>query len=575
MAWAGGGYFPRTWGVVLLVEAIVLVSIAILAGRIEPDRRGLAIVGSLVGLAVWQAVSRGWATAPDAAILEAERTLVYAGAAAGAFLAVPRARAADLVLGVLAGTTVVTVGGLLEHTVAAGVPSDRLDLPVGYTNAAGILATTTILLGLGFTTGEPRWRAAAGAAVAVPATATLYLSLSRGSVVVAAVGLVVLFGTARSVGLARLALAAVPCGAAALVASRLGSFGDSGVSGSELGSLAALAALSLAAVALVLHPPRVRLPRVSRRWVLAVGAVLVVGVVLAGVREVRDVRATPATQQGAPERLLSTSTSSRGDYWDVALEMVAREPVLGEGAGSFERAWLLERPALLFAKDAHNGYLEALAELGPLGLALLVVALGVPLLAARAASADATGRAALAAYVALLLHVVLDWDLELPAVTLCTILLGVALVRLTGRGRVAPIRGLPRASLVAAAAALGLVAIVVHAGNTAAQDAHRALDRAEVGEAHRAADRARRFAPWAAEPWRLLGEAELAAGRLPLAREQLRRAAEEDPRSWETWLALAFAAEGDERAGALARVRALNPLAPELEAFATEDHSKG
>jgi tetratricopeptide (TPR) repeat protein len=119
------------------------------------------------------------------------------------------------------------------------------------------------------------------------------------------------------------------------------------------------------------------------------------------------------------------------------------------------------------------------------------------------------------------------------------------------------------------------VAIVVHAGNTAAQDAHRALDRGQVAEARRAADRARRFAPWAAEPWRLLGEAELAAGRLPLARERLRRAADEDPRSWETWLALAFAAEGDERAVALARVRALNPLAPELEAFATEDHSKG
>ncbi len=567
VAWASGGYFPRTWGLVLLVEAIVVAAVALLVDRAEPDRRALVLVASLTGLALWQALSRAWSVAPDAAPLEAERTLVYAGAAAAAFLTVPRRRAGGLLLGVFCGAAVATTGGLLEHVVSAA-PSDRLEPPVGYANAVGILATTTILLGLGVAAaGTPRRHAALGAAAAVPATAALYLSLSRGSLVVAALGLVVLAATSRGGGLGRIVLAGAPC-AAAFVLGRLGTFGAPGFTGGEAVSLVLLAALTLAAVALVLRPPAVRIPRPPRAAVVAVATVAALAVVAVGVREVREARAIPATQQGAPGRLLSTSTSSRGDYWDVALGMAGREPLLGEGAGTFERAWLRERPALLYAKDAHNGYLETLAELGPVGLVLLVAALGVPLLAARRAAADALGRAALAAYLALLLHVVLDWDLELPAVTLCTVLLGVVLVRLTGPGVDVELRKGARAGLLASAAALAVVATVAHAGNAATADAHDALDRGDAAAAQLAAERARRFAPWSAEPWRLLGEAELAAGRLASARERLRRAAAEDPGSWETWLALAFAAEDAERAAALRRVRGLNPLAPELEAFA-------
>ena len=221
----------------------------------------------------------------------------------------------------------------------------------------------------------------------------------------------------------------------------------------------------------------------------------------------------------------------------------------------------------MYAKDAHNGYLETLAELGPVGLALLLAALGTPLLAVRRAVGDATGRAALAAYVALLLHLVLDWDLEIPAVTLCTVLLGVVLVRVAGTGASIELRGVARAAVLASAAALAVVATIAHAGNGATADAHEALDRGDAAAARQAAERARRFTPWSAEPWRLLGEAELAAGRLRLARERLRRAAAEDPGSRETWLALAFATRGDERARALRQVRALDPLSPELDVF--------
>ena len=98
--------------------------------------------------------------------------------------------------------------------------------------------------------------------------------------------------------------------------------------------------------------------------------------------------------------------------------MVRDEPLLGTGAGSFEEHWLQERPVSFPARDAHNLYLEMLAELGPLGLALLIATLALPLAAFRQARHGALGPAAAGALVAYLLHAAVDWDWEVPAVTI-------------------------------------------------------------------------------------------------------------------------------------------------------------
>ena len=570
VSWSSGGYFPRTWGAILLAEAITLAAVAILATRVEVGPREVIVVAALVGLAVWQLVSRAWAVAPDATILEAERTLLYAGAAASAFLAVTRDRSEELVAGVLAGAGVATLGGLAEHVLGSGTAGERLELPIGYANAAGILAATTLLLGLGLSCDVPGRRRGLAASLCPPAAAALYLSLSRGSLVAAAIGLAVLVVTARSaVRLARLGIVAVPAALAFVLAARVGRFDDTGATAAEVGSLLALALLCLVAALLAAKPPRMSVPHVSRRAAImlaAVGGVLVVvGITVTGVRDVRNGRSAPASQQGAPDRLLSTSTSFRSDYWDVAVAMARDAPLVGEGAGGFERTWLRERPALLYVRDAHNLYLETLAEIGVVGLVLLLTALLAPLLGAVRAARAPAGAAALAAYAALLAHAVLDWDWELPAVTLCTVFLGVALVRLGNGGEGRRVGVAAMVALLGAAAVLGVVAVVAHVGNGAAAAAQDALDRGDAPEARREADRARRFAPWSAEPWQLLGEAELAAGRLEAGRRDLRQATAEDPGSWYAWFELAVASSGDDRAHALERARALNPLAPELD----------
>jgi O-Antigen ligase len=561
-AWWSGAYFPRTWGALLLAEAIVIAAVAILGDRVELDRRAALLVGSLVALALWQAVSRAWSLAPDASILESERTLVYAGAAAAVLLAVPRSRARELVTAVLLGATSVTTGGLAEHVLGSAEPSERFELPIGYANASGILATTTLLLGLGLAADRPGWLAAGGAAAAVPAGAALYLSLSRGAMLAAALGLVVLGLLSRGAP-GRLVVVGLPSMAAFVVAV-LGTFDREGATESEVATLGALVLLSAVAVALALRAPDLALPRRVVWVTLALAGVALLGLVTWTALNVRETAVPSASQQRPSGRLVSASTSYRGDYWDVAAGMVEDEPLSGTGAGSFERVWLAERPSLLFVRDAHNAYLETLAELGPVGLGLLVLALVVPLLRARRAVESVAGRAALVAYVALLAHAALDWDWELPAVTLCTLLLGVALVRLGEDGRATELTRGRRAVVGAGAASLAAAALVIHAGNVATAQAHEALDRGDAAAARRHAERARRFTPWSAEPLRLLGEADLAAGRLRDARSLLRRSLGRDDRAWESWLALAIASDGEQRVAALRRARALDPLAPEL-----------
>ena len=77
--------------------------------------------------------------------------------------------------------------------------------------------------------------------------------------------------------------------------------------------------------------------------------------------------------------------------------MVADEPLLGTGAGSFEARFVREGSIGLPARDAHNLYLETLAELGPVGLALLLATVVVPLTAIPRLPVQRVGPAAAAA----------------------------------------------------------------------------------------------------------------------------------------------------------------------------------
>lgn len=133
----------------------------------------------------------------------------------------------------------------------------------------------------------------------------------------------------------------------------------------------------------------------------------------------------------ATAALLVVAQPSLGDrpaYWRVAADDVVRRPVLGSGAGTFDDVWYANRPITANVRDAHNLYLEVLAELGPVGLVLLLGLLVPPLLAIARSLDTSIVPVAAAGYAAFLVHAGLDWDWEMPATTLAGLACGAALL---------------------------------------------------------------------------------------------------------------------------------------------------
>jgi O-antigen ligase len=126
---------------------------------------------------------------------------------------------------------------------------------------------------------------------------------------------------------------------------------------------------------------------------------------------------------------LAEPAGDRVWYWNVAWQEVSNAPLAGKGAGTFGLAWLERQPIPRPVLDAHSLYLEMLAELGLIGLVLLGLALAPPL----AAAFRGTDAAAAGGYVAFLIHAGVDWDWELPAVTVAGLACGAALLTVRTR----------------------------------------------------------------------------------------------------------------------------------------------
>ncbi len=131
------------------------------------------------------------------------------------------------------------------------------------------------------------------------------------------------------------------------------------------------------------------------------------------------------TESGSANRTtgagrLATVESNRYGYWEVAAGSFADSPLVGAGSGAFRVEWLRERTIAERVDDAHSLYLETAAELGLAGLACLALLFaGVAAGARRALRSEralAAGPTALT--VAFAVHAGIDWDWEMPSVTL-------------------------------------------------------------------------------------------------------------------------------------------------------------
>ena len=301
----------------------------------------------------------------------------------------------------------------------------------------------------------------------------------------------------------------------------------------------------------------------SRAAVIALVVGLAVSVVLARGRAAARVAlvvlvpvvALSASGQG------SDSLRARLPMWEVAGYAAATHPVTGTGAGSFGRLWLRDRTRPLRYRDAHNLYLETFAEVGGVGLVVLLVALLTPVAAAVRARRRPLVPAAAGAYCAFLVHAGAHWDWELPAVTLIALTCGATLL-VAARDAAIPHRvtRAMRAGLVGTALVLAALATVALAGNAAIVHSRQAIALGALSDASASARVAARWAPWSAEPWQILRHVALSDGNATTARADLGHALALDPSNWQLWQARARASRGAPRRAAQRHATDLNPL---------------
>ena len=262
-------------------------------------------------------------------------------------------------------------------------------------------------------------------------------------------------------------------------------------------------------------------------------------------------------------RIASVSLDTRPALWRVGEDVFVRHPITGAGIGSFQQEWDLHRTIPNDFRWAHSLYIETAAELGVVGLAFLGSALVLPLFAARRRGSDWSG-IALGAYVAFLIHAGVDWDWQVPGVTVLALVFATILVLgEQPRCKAEPIRAsrfVLGTVLLGLLVASGLTFMATHTLARARAD----LDAGHWVAAESAASTAHTWQPWSYEPWDVSFAAAGARGQRDLAVRAARMAIKASPRRWISWLELSEASSGAERRNALSRARHLNPAGARL-----------
>ena len=537
LAFFNGGYFPTAWG----VPALLGLWIAAIAISIAPSplhRREAVALGALAALLAWSALSLLWTSDRPQTVLELERLTIYLAALAAILLVARKESVPWLLGGAVAAIFITCVAGLSGRLFqdVFGRPAERiydaapLYEPVGYSNALGGLSAIGVLLLAGFLAGarRPAARAVASAA-GVILVAALALALSRGAWIALGAGVLVAICLVphRTEFLSRLLPLALPGAAVAALGLRTDALitrGSTEAAAVHEGRRLALAIAVLAVAAALLAAAGPALTarfgsiRPGARTALGLGllTVLVVAVVAlwaGGSPERARRRSSNRPAQCDPYRAaLPPVARGEGPFWEAAWNDFETHPVLGSGSGSFGRYWLEHRSIGRFSRDAHSVYLETLAELGIVGLALLLVAFATPVVTAVHVRTEPLVPTALGAYTIYLVHAAFDWLWEMPVPTTAALVCGASLLV---AGRPAACRRLPGAARVVGvgfALVLGAFSFVGLIGNSATAASERALARGDLERAEEQARRAAAWSPWAAEPWLLLSRTQTERG---------------------------------------------------------------
>lgn len=603
LSFNAGGYFPSAPGFVAIVFAQALVLRTTLAARpFEGFSRALAIpLTGLVLYAAFQLTSALWSHATAHTLDSYSRTLLYVLAfVLFGSVRYTRRRADWLLRAVVAGLATVCLVGLVSRVLPHAWPTatsffaSRLNYPLTYWNAEGMVAATVLILGFHLTAdrGE-HWGVRVAAAAVLPGVAAaLLLTFSRGAMGVAVIGLLVYCLLTRFSTLPTALLAVAPPVAIALRAAwdatALATIhptdalaisqghhvaavvGACMVGAGSLRGVLLLADRQIAGLALVRTPPR---PSVRIGIGIGVGVVVLTIALAAGAggfgqREYdKFVHGThEAHVVQVRDRLTDPTNDGRLPLWRVALDIYDTQKLRGTGAGTYQQYYPRYRTRQEYVVDAHSLYLQSLAELGIVGFALiLVVVLGI--LGGLASRIRGPGRAlhaaVFAACLAWAIHQAFDWDWQMPAVTLGVfILAGLALAR-PRDGKIG-LSGLPAGRTLVALGWLVLAVAPLLVGTSYARLQHSGeeLTHGNCAGAKQEALSSLSLSAKRPQAYAIIGVCDLELGFAQAAVPAMAEAARLEPESWEEqyWLAVARAAAGVDPHAAIQRAIELNPL---------------
>ena len=606
----------ESWLQVGVEVAALAAAVAWLSGRGAPraDRYGWLGATLLLAFAVWCAITVLWSVAPDQSWLEANRALTYALVVVLALAA--GAQVERIATGWLVVASAVALyalaGKVAPGAFAADEPIARLRAPLQYWNALALVCAMGLPVAIRAATDRARGDRArlAALAAAYALALTMGLTYSRGGFVALAVALIVMtaLGGARLRGLAAFAIAALGAVPGLAVAFSLNGLTNNDATlgqrihdGRILGAvlLLALGALLAAGWYALRFERRFRRTRRIRhieRWSWRVLGALAAATVLGGgaylVADHSNVwHAFTRVKEDRvydPARLVSTNSGNRWVWWKEAAGAFSDKPAGGWGAGSFELVHLRYRTEPLGVRQPHNVELQWLSETGIVGFVLALGGIGALFVAAaQRVRAMSHGRerdlavALLAAAAGWLVHGVVDWDWDIPGVTLPPLIF---LGLLAARPNRAPRRVDPfpdpedrgavgRAAATALAAVLlcgALASTILPAIADSRTDAAETASNADT--AARDASVAARLNPVAVRPLIDAAAIEVRRGRLVEARKRLLEAVGRQPENPEVWYRLALLSQqladttGFHSAiGRFAQLDPVNPVTGALE----------
>ncbi len=589
LAFSKGGYFPNTQGFAAIIFAQALVLRTTLSEHPFEGYNGrfaLALI-ALTLLAAQQLASALWSHSTALALDSYTLTLLYLLAFA-LLGSLPRSwlRLRWLVYGLAVVLTAVCLAGLISRVLPHVLPTEgegysaRLAYPLSYWNALGVTAAmaTVLLVHLSSSLREPRVVRIL-AAMSVPATAaTLLLTYSRGAIVVAIMGLVLYALVGRARALLSSAIAILPAAAialrtaydATLLSSDTPRSAAAIVQGRHVALMVGIGILTAGVLRAVLslridrwlarpHSLPERMRR-QPRWALLGGPALLVVIVLVALgapsyfnrqyHRFADVNAAPSQTQ-VRSRLTSAASNGRVALWSVATQQFDAHPFIGEGAGTFQSYWDRHRPETDNVVDAHNLYLQTLGEQGVLGLALLLVVL-LSILVTLALRCRGSERSLYAALLAVVLvwavHAGVDWDWQMPAVTITIFILGGAALASTDTEAGPRALSRPRnATLIAVALlALAVAPLFVGVSYQRLQAAAAALRDGHCPVAKQRALSSISLLSVRPEAYEVLGYCDLEQGFPAEGLAAMRKAETYEPGNWNFHYGLAIALAADQ-----------------------------